>query len=297
MWKKVIAVILGLILGYWFLDDFDPDNLKGKRVLITGASAGIGEQIAYHYAAFGAKLMITSRRENVLQEVISNCRERGAKDGEYYYVTADMANMSSTEQVIKEAVKKLGGLDILVLNHIVIMPLGEWRGTPQNLTTLEQVTDINYKAYIYLTSHALSELEKNKGSIIVVNSLAGKVAIPFVAAYSASKFALDGFFSALRQEFKMRNCDISITSCIMGFIGTENAVSQLTQFGQDYLLSVMNQARPSDAALAIIKGGATRSREIFFPYMSVRPSYLLRDWLPESIEYMIRYINTPSHYI
>ncbi|OPL20384.1 corticosteroid 1-like 11-beta-dehydrogenase isozyme, partial [Mytilus galloprovincialis] len=67
MWKKILAAVLGILVGYWLIDDFDPDLLKGKRVVITGASAGIGEQMAYHYAKMGANVIVTARREQKLQ--------------------------------------------------------------------------------------------------------------------------------------------------------------------------------------------------------------------------------------
>ncbi|ESP02592.1 hypothetical protein LOTGIDRAFT_138116 [Lottia gigantea] len=293
MWKKVIAVLIGLMIGYWYIDSFDPEKLKGKRVLITGASTGIGEHIAYHYASFGANIMITARRENALKDVISKCESLGKGNGKYHYVTADMKNMKSTKLVVQEAIKKLGGIDILVLNHILEVPLGEWLGTEKNFTMLDNIMEVNFKAYIHLTSHSLAELEKNKGSIIVVNSLAGKFGIPFVSAYSASKFALDGFFIALRQELKMRKCDISITSCILGLI--ENALSKLGDFGLKRVLSLVKSAQPSDAALAIVKGGAVRAREIYFPFITI-PSFILRDWMPGAIDLMLSYVHTPDHY-
>lgn len=75
--------------------------LKGKKVVITGASTGIGEQIAYQFAKFGADVFITSRRDNVLQQVTDKCRSIGHPDGKYLHLAADMSNMSSTEEVIK----------------------------------------------------------------------------------------------------------------------------------------------------------------------------------------------------
>ncbi|XP_048251066.1 hydroxysteroid 11-beta-dehydrogenase 1-like protein isoform X1 [Haliotis rufescens] len=296
MWKKILAVLVGLVIGYWLYDDFDPETLNAKRVVITGASTGIGEQIAYHYARFGAKILITARREEVLKQVVDRCRQVGSTEGQYEYITADMSDMSATQNVIREATRRLGGIDILVLNHITVMPLGEWKGTPQNLSSLQHIFDVNFRAYVHLTSHAFSELEKTSGSVIVVSSFAGKVSIPFVAPYSASKFALDGFFSALRQELRMKNCDISITLCIIGLVGTDNALSKLMEFRQDFLLSVMKPATPTDTALAIVKGGQRRVREIYYPYLDVRIPYLLRDWLPNAIESVTRYISTPSHY-
>ncbi|KAL4216408.1 hypothetical protein ACF0H5_024134 [Mactra antiquata] len=293
MLKKILAVVLGLLLGYWMIDDFNPENVKGKRVFITGASTGIGEQLAYHYAKLGANVVITARRENRLKEVVEKCQELSTSQQKHDYVVADMMDLNSTEEVIEAAVSKLqGGLDILVLNHIILLDLGIWTGSKHNISLIEKVLKVNFESYVYLASFALPHLEASKGSIVVVSSFAGKFGQPFVSIYSASKFALEGFFGALRQELKLRNCDISITTCILGFIGTENAVNQLSNYGQTFLLSVLKPAAPSDTALEIIKSASKRVRQMYYPMLEIYPLILMRDWLPETCEFINRYVYT-----
>ena len=75
---------------------------------------------------------------------------------------------------LQEAVRRLGGVDILVLNHILPIPLGMFDGSPQNLSLTDAVLDVNFKAYVHLTSHALPHLVAANGSLVVVSSLAGK---------------------------------------------------------------------------------------------------------------------------
>ena len=75
----------------------------------------------------------------------------------------------------QETVAKLGGLDHLVLNHIILLKLWHWEGTKDNLTLLDKVLKVNFQSYVHLASHSLPHLEKSRGSIIVVSSLAGKV--------------------------------------------------------------------------------------------------------------------------
>lgn len=292
MWKKLAVVIIGILFGFWLIDDFNPDDVKGKRVLITGASTGIGEQMAYHYARLGADVMVTARRENRLKEVVAKCKELGHKGGKYHYIVADMANLNFTETVIQETVDKLGGLDHLVLNHIILLKLWHWEGTKDNLTLLDKVLKVNFQSYVHLASYSLPHLETSHGNIIVVSSLAGKIGQPFVPIYSASKFALDGFFGGLRQELKMRNCDISITLCILGLISTENAVNQLHDYGQDYLLAHIRAASASDTAMAIIKGGTARVRQMYYPYMQVMPFVMMRDFFPNFVDFVNRFVYT-----
>ncbi|MGH0191976.1 UNVERIFIED_CONTAM: hypothetical protein FKN15_075058 [Acipenser sinensis] len=96
---------------------------------------------------------------------------------------------------------------------------------------------------------------------------------PFTAPYSATKFALNGFFGTLRQELSMKQESISITVCILGLIDTDSALRQVRG-------TVEAKAYPaSEAALAIIKGGATRQREVYYPGFW-QPVCLIRDWFP-----------------
>lgn len=81
--------------------------------------------------------------------------------------------------LFQEAVSRMGGIDILILNHILPIPLGMWEGSPQNLTITDKIVDVNFKAYVHLTSHALPHLVASNGSIIVVSSLAGLVILLF----------------------------------------------------------------------------------------------------------------------
>ncbi|XP_045180991.2 hydroxysteroid 11-beta-dehydrogenase 1-like protein [Mercenaria mercenaria] len=262
-------------------------TVKGKRVIVTGASTGIGEQLAYHYARLGANIVITARRENRLKEVLQKCRELGTVEQTYGYVVADMMELGSTENVIESAVLQLGGLDVLVLNHIFYFPLGVWKGSKDNLTSVNKVMTVNFESYVHLASYSLPHLEKSNGSVIVLSSIAGIIGQPYMALYCSCKFALDGFFSSLRQELRLRNKDVSITNCIIGLVATENALTYFSN--QKYLLSVIKAESPSDTALAIVKQGALRVRQMYYP-PSTYWYYLSRDWFPELVDWSFRYL-------
>ncbi|XP_053391384.1 hydroxysteroid 11-beta-dehydrogenase 1-like protein, partial [Mercenaria mercenaria] len=129
-----------------------------------------------------------------------------------------MAELDIIETVVEAAVQKLGGLDIIVLNHVFYLPLNFWTGSKHNLSSIKQVMTVNFESYIHLASYALLHLDKSNGSITIVNSICGKVASALTASYSAAKFALDGFFNALRQELMTYNSGISITQCVLWYI-------------------------------------------------------------------------------
>ncbi|MEQ2214099.1 hypothetical protein XENOCAPTIV_023289, partial [Xenoophorus captivus] len=123
---SIVSILVAYLAFKWTAPRFDPESLKGARVLVTGASTGIGEQMAYHYARFGAQIVITARREKVLQQVTEKCLSLGAQKA--LYIAADMASESDPDKVVDFALEKLGGLDYLVLNHIGPTPFAMWEG-------------------------------------------------------------------------------------------------------------------------------------------------------------------------
>jgi len=75
---------------------------------------------------------------------------------------------------MQTAARVLGGLDYVVLNHILVVPLGDWSGKPENLTLMQTLFDVNFRAYVHIASHAIPLLEKNQGGVIIVSSVSGK---------------------------------------------------------------------------------------------------------------------------
>ncbi|XP_068275389.1 11-beta-hydroxysteroid dehydrogenase 1-like [Nyctibius grandis] len=278
--QKILIPFLGLALAFWFYsarENFKPEMLKGKRVIVTGASTGIGEQMAYHLARMGAHVLITARTEAKLQKVVERCRELGAASTRY--VSGTMEDMAFAEHVVKEAETLLGGLDMLILNHVGTSYFGYFNGDVEHVRKL---LEINFLSYVAMTTSALPMLKESEGSIVVVSSMAGKVGFPFTVPYSATKFALDGFFSSLRQEFSLQSINVSITLCILGFIDTESAV----RAAADRLL--VSPAPREECALRILQGAALRRRELYYRYGSTRLPLLLRDWAAELLDYLVR---------
>ena len=97
---------LGAVLIAWYLkENFDPESVRGKKVVICGASTGIGEELAYQYAKLGAQLLLVARRVEALQKVVSRCGELGAETANYF--VADLSSL--------EAAKRLAAVSILLL--------------------------------------------------------------------------------------------------------------------------------------------------------------------------------------
>lgn len=262
------SIGVAFIAVQWSGPSFNSESLKGARVLVTGASTGIGEQLAYHYARLGAQLVITARRGNVLEQVVKKCLEMGAQKA--LFIPADMANPTDSDRVVQYAIDHLGGLDFLVLNHIGPSPYRMWDGDVEHTRWLLQV---NFLSYVQMAKKALPTLEKSNGSIVVISSLLGKMSGPFALPYSATKFALNGFFGGLQHELAMQGSNVSVTICILGLIDTDSAMEKIKGY-------INITAYPAhEAAWHIIAGGASRQTEAYYPWYTYY-ACLFRDWFP-----------------
>ncbi|XP_026549367.1 hydroxysteroid 11-beta-dehydrogenase 1-like protein A [Notechis scutatus] len=116
-----------------------------------------------------------------------------------------------------------------------------------------------------------------------LSSSQGRVPGPFSVSYAAAKFAVEGFFTSLRTELRLRNMDLPITVAVLGYIDTEMAVK-----------SVGNKItqRPSpkeECAQRIVRGGVLRYREVFYPYWALKPTLIYRELLPDLMDQVIGY--------
>ncbi|XP_029002757.1 hydroxysteroid 11-beta-dehydrogenase 1-like protein [Betta splendens] len=275
---KVVLVSVCVVYAAvrWSGPSFDAESLRGARVLVTGASSGIGEQMAYHYSRFGAQIVITARREKVLQQVVEKCLSLGAQKA--VYVAADMADEAQPEKVVDFALEKLGGLDYLVLNHIGPSPFSMWDGDVEHMRWLMKA---NFFSYVQMAWRALSALEQSKGAVVVVSSLLGRMATPYTAPYTATKFALNGFFGVLHHELSMKKSNVSISICTLGLIDTDSAMEKVRGV-------VDVPAYPAtDAALNIIITGATRQQELYYPWFTYNVN-LIKDWFPSVTNFFIQ---------
>nr|XP_009670473.1 PREDICTED: corticosteroid 11-beta-dehydrogenase isozyme 1-like isoform X2 [Struthio camelus australis] len=168
--QKSLIPFLGLVLAFCFYsarENFKPEMLKGKRVIVTGASTGIGEQMAYHLARMGSHILVTARTEAKLQKVVERCLKLGAASAQL--VSGSMEDMAFAEHVVKEAENLMGGLDMLILNHIGKSYFSYFDG---DVGHVQKLLQINFLSYVAMTVSALPMLKESGGSIVVVSSMA-----------------------------------------------------------------------------------------------------------------------------
>jgi NAD(P)-dependent dehydrogenase (short-subunit alcohol dehydrogenase family) len=159
--------------------------VKEKIALVTGASSGIGRAAARALARNGARVALTGRQSDALQEEVSRITASG---GEAFAIAGDLKNEENRQRIVSAAVAHFGGLDILVNAAGTIA-----NGTIENTTLAEWRTmfEINLEAVFSLMRLAVPYLEKNKGNIVNVSSVTGIRAFPNVLAYCVSKAGVD----------------------------------------------------------------------------------------------------------
>ncbi|XP_002738386.1 hydroxysteroid 11-beta-dehydrogenase 1-like protein [Saccoglossus kowalevskii] len=260
-WKFTGLFIVGIAIyiAYTSRDTFDPESIRGKRVVVTGASTGIGEQVAYQYAKLGANMLITARRENLLKQVVKKCLDLGAQSAKY--ISLDMQTINETGKLITEAEKTLGGLDYLVLNH-ALYNVELWDG---DIEGLQALMNINFISYVNLATKALPMLSKSNGSIAVVSAGAGLYSLPGLVAYSASKHALNGFFEGLRLELKYKEIDVAVTLLLLGGITTDHVIDMIPNCD-----TLAHFGDPTEATSIIVKATSSKQTWAYYPWADVR---------------------------
>ncbi|TMC09946.1 MAG: SDR family NAD(P)-dependent oxidoreductase, partial [Chloroflexi bacterium] len=181
-------------------------RLRGAAVLITGASSGIGEATALAFAHRGARLALCARRFDRLQGVGQRCRAAGAN--EVVLRRADISRPPEARGFVAAALSSFDRIDVLVNNAGV-----GWRGRFQDMaeTDLVEMLQTNVLAAMLTTQAALpSMLQVSSGVVVNVASVLGFRAMPYSAAYSASKHALVGLSHALRGELSGTGVKVSV---------------------------------------------------------------------------------------
>lgn len=184
-------------------------KIADKRVLVTGASSGIGRELAIQLAAQGARLLVTARRRELLESLATEVQQQ--KPGaQIDFLAGDITDPEFRTLLVQEAGQRWGRLDGLI-NNAGVGAMGRFAdSTPE---TLRQLMEVNFFAPVELIRLALPLLQQGQQPIIVnMGSVLGHRAVPLKSEYCASKFALHGLSDALRAELSSQGIDLTMIS-------------------------------------------------------------------------------------
>ena len=232
------------------------NEIGGRRIILTGASEGIGRALALALAARKARIVLAARDASRLESLARECRAAG---GEAHAVPTDVANAHDCEWLVAESVRALGGIDVLINNAGITM----WSrfDALEDLEVFERLLEVNYLAPVRLTSLALPQLKQSKGLMVAVASLAGLTGVPERTAYAGSKHALIGFCDSLRIELAGSGVDVCVVA--PDFVVTETHKRAMGPDGEPLGASPMQQSKIMTAeacAARIVRGIEHRER-------------------------------------
>ncbi|WP_019926425.1 SDR family NAD(P)-dependent oxidoreductase [Nocardia sp. BMG111209] len=226
--------------------------LAETAALITGAGTGIGAAVARELAAAGAAVVLVGRRSGPLDEIAAQIRDSG---GVAEAFAADITDRAQATRAVEHAIAAFGRLDIVVNNAGAMLvgpvadaPEGEW----------ERMIDVNLKGALYITQAAIPHLVKSAAAeprrvadVVVVSSTAGRVVRPGNAVYNLTKFGINAFSEALRQELQPQRVRVGVVE--PGAVATDLASHTRAELRESVEAQVgaIERLEPADIAEAV----------------------------------------------
>lgn len=253
-------------------------GLKGKVVVITGASSGIGAAMAQVYAADGAKVVLGARQEDKLREIVERIKAQG---GEAAYATTDVVDADDCRRLIDTAVERFGGIDVMICNAGLSMRA---LFDDCDLSVLHRLMDVNFWGTVNCTKYALPYLQRSKGSLVGISSVAGLHGLPGRTGYSASKYAMTGFLETIRVENLKKGVHVMV-AC-PGFTASNVRFSALTADGTTQGATPRNEGKmmtPEQVARIVARGIRRRKRLCLMEWEG-RGTHILKKICPSLVD-------------
>ena len=248
--------------------------MKGKVVIITGGSSGIGKALAIVFGQKGASVVITGRNKEDIDKVVN---ELGVLGISIFGIQTDVSIEGHNQSMAAEVIKRYGRIDILINNAGISM---RSLFADVEMAVVRKVMDINFYGALYATKYCLPEIIKNKGTVIGVSSIAGYRGLPGRAGYSASKFALNGFLEVLRTE--LLNTGVHVLTACPGFTASNIRKRSLTKDGTAQGESPRAEGKmmtAEECALHIYKATLKRKKILILTRQG-KLTVLLNKWFP-----------------
>jgi NAD(P)-dependent dehydrogenase (short-subunit alcohol dehydrogenase family) len=191
-----------------------PRDLTGKRVLLTGASSGVGAAAAKAFAEAGADVALLARNAPGLETMAEVVRQHGARA---MVLPVDVTDKAGVDAAVARVVAEWGGIDVAVSNAaaMVFGPFNQV--TPEDF---DRTVDVTFTGAVNVIRAALPALERSRGGLVVVSSVNSRAPLPTFGAYAAAKHALRGFLGTLRIELAVQRSPVTVSMLSPGAIDT-----------------------------------------------------------------------------
>jgi len=264
-------------------------SLLGKVVLVTGASSGIGRELAIQLARQGMKVILAARSTEKLVEIRNNLINGDKKGIETFYdpqvLTLDLEDLDNIKMKAEEALSMFGGIDYLVNNGGMSV-----RGSTLDtqLSVHQRLMNVNYFGSLELTRHITPHM-CGGGMVVIVSSVQGRLATPYRTAYAASKHAVQAWADCMRAELAEEGVDVLVIS--PGYVNTDLSRNALTHSGDRYghLDNTTEQGYSAKyVAQQIMESMVRRRKELILAPLHVWLAVLLRALLPGVYFYIMK---------
>lgn len=233
-------------------------NFNNKTIIVTGASSGIGLAMARVFADYGANVVLAARSGDKLVEIANQIGDKALA------VQCDVVDEKQCQELVKKAVAKFGGVDVLINNAGLSMRA---LFDDVDLSVMHKLMDVNFWGCVNCTKYALPYIQKAKGSIVGISSVAGFHGLPARAGYSASKYAMHGFLETIRVENLYKNVHVMLVA--PGFTESNVRLSALTANGSAQGQSPRAEGKmmtAKEVAIRVAKGVAKRKRMVVMDF-------------------------------
>lgn len=254
-------------------------QLRDRTALVTGSSGGIGRQIARRLAGEGTNVVVSGRRQDALAEVVEELRGLGVKAEA---VPADLNDPSQVDSLVERSEAALGPVDLLV-NNAGVETVGAF--TAYSREQLTSMVDVNLTAPLLLTHKVVpGMLERGRGHVVFISSLAGKVGPAYNEPYAATKAGLVGLTQSLRAEYL--RAPIGFSVICPGFVAGDGMYQRMVDEGvsSNRILGETTLAKIADAVVDAVRKDRPEVVESGSP---VRPVLALGQLAPRLVERLI----------
>ena len=258
--------------------------MKDKVVIVTGGSSGIGKALAEEFGIHGSKVLITGRKQEQLNSVTKELQDKGITISN---IVADAGREEDNKKMVDEALRLYGRIDVLINNAGISMRV---LFEDIQMDVFRQLMDTNFYGTVYATKYALPSILKSKGSILGISSVNGRRSSPARTAYSASKYAMEGFLEALRTEVMKRG--VHVLCVCPGFTASNIRNAALTSDGSAQGESPRDEKKMMSAeevARHVYRATVSRKRDLILTLQG-KLAVVLNKFFPGTMDKIVYYV-------